>query len=56
MKAYDKMKLWLNAFLTLSLRQPFKFKIPRAGSFKNLMEIAELYYSIRTAGGRGRGV
>jgi hypothetical protein len=28
-------------WLTLSLRRPFKFKIPHAGSFKNLTKIAE---------------
>jgi hypothetical protein len=32
------------------------FKIPHAGSFYNLTEIAEYYYSIRTADMRGRGV
>jgi hypothetical protein len=32
------------------------FKIPCAGSFYNLMEIAEYYYYVRMAGMRGRGV
>jgi hypothetical protein len=33
--------VWTFKLLTLLLWRPFKFKITRAGPFKNLMKIAE---------------
>jgi hypothetical protein len=38
---YLQQMLEDHSALTLSIRRPFKFKIPSAGQFKNLMEIAE---------------